>query len=66
MTLQNREFPSFHPQHPLRTVLVGTLLESESDPVVRAGLAVARAAGARVLLVHAAPGVPPIGTPSPR
>jgi nucleotide-binding universal stress UspA family protein len=39
----------------LRTVLIGTSLEDESDQVVRWGLAVARAAGARVLLVHAAP-----------
>ena len=41
--------------HPLRTVLVGTSLGEESDRVVRAGLAVARAAGARVALVHAIP-----------
>ncbi len=40
---------------PLRTVLVGTSLGDESDQVVRAGLAVARAAGSRVLLVHAIP-----------
>jgi nucleotide-binding universal stress UspA family protein len=39
---------------PLRTVVIGTSLGEESDPVVRAGLAVARAAGARVHLVHAA------------
>ena len=39
---------------PLHTVLIGTSLEDESDPVVRAGLAVARAVGARVYLVHAA------------
>ena len=38
---------------PLRTVLIGTSLEEESDRVVGAGLAVARAAGARVFLVHA-------------
>src|SRR5947209_15048716 len=43
------------PAHrPLHTVLIGTSLEGESDPVVRSGLAVARAAGARVYLVHAA------------
>ena len=39
---------------PLRTVLIGTSLEEESDQVVRSGLAVARAAGARICLVHAA------------
>jgi nucleotide-binding universal stress UspA family protein len=60
MTLQTNPPPLFYPQHPLRTVLIGTLLESESDPVVRAGLAVARTAGARVLLVHAAPDGPPL------
>jgi len=43
------------PAHrPLRTVLIGTSLEEESDRVVRSGLAVARAAGARICLVHAA------------
>ncbi len=40
---------------PLRTVLIGTVLESKNDPVVRAGLAIARAVGARVHLVHAVP-----------
>jgi nucleotide-binding universal stress UspA family protein len=35
-------------------VLVGTSLGGESDQVVRSGLAVARAAGARAFLVHAA------------
>ena len=35
-------------------VLIGTSLGEESDQVVRSGLAVARAAGARVFLVHAA------------
>ena len=40
---------------PLQTVLIGSSLEDESDQVVRAGLAVARAAGARVVLVHVAP-----------
>jgi nucleotide-binding universal stress UspA family protein len=34
-------------------VLIGTSLEDESDQVVRSALAVARAAGARVHLVHA-------------
>lgn len=40
--------------HPLQIVLIGSSLEAESDQVVRSGLAVARAAGARVQLVHAA------------
>ena len=39
---------------PLHTVLIGTSLDDASDPVVRTGLAVARAAGARVAVVHAA------------
>jgi nucleotide-binding universal stress UspA family protein len=55
MTPQTNLPPLPHPHRPLRTVLIGTLLESESDPVVRAGLAVARTAGARVYLVHAVP-----------
>lgn len=46
------------PCRPLRTVLVGTSLEDESDHVVRSALAVARAAGARVYLVYAAPAEP--------
>ena len=55
MTTQDKS-PSATPSHQaLHTVLVGTSLEDESDQVVRSGLAVARAAGARVLLVHAAP-----------
>ncbi|MFY9820933.1 MAG: universal stress protein [Thermoanaerobaculia bacterium] len=44
--------------HPLRRVLIGTSLEDESDQVVRSGLAVARAAGAKIHLIHAAPGGP--------
>lgn len=40
---------------PLHTVLIGSSLGDESDQVVRAGLAVARAAGARVHLLHVAP-----------
>jgi universal stress protein E len=40
--------------NPLRIVLVGTSLGDESDEVVRAALTVARAADARVYLVHAA------------
>lgn len=46
---------TLRPYLPLRTVLIGSSLEDESDQVVRTGLAVARAAGARVYLVHAAP-----------
>lgn len=37
------------------TVLVGTALTPDSEPVVRAGAAVARALGARVHLAHAVP-----------
>lgn len=37
----------------LKTVVIGSSLEDESDQVVRTGLAVARAAGACVYLVHA-------------
>jgi nucleotide-binding universal stress UspA family protein len=37
----------------LRTILIGTTLTDASDQVVRDGLRVARAAGARVHLVHA-------------
>jgi nucleotide-binding universal stress UspA family protein len=39
---------------PLRIVLIGSSLEEDGDQIVRTGLAVARAAGARVHLVHAA------------
>jgi nucleotide-binding universal stress UspA family protein len=46
------------PNRPLRTVLIGTSLEEESDGVVRSGLAIARAAGARVELIHAFSGEP--------
>lgn len=51
------------PHHPLRTVLIGTSLGEESDSVVRSGLAVARAAGARVHLVHAFPDGPQLAGP---
>src|SRR3954470_4293986 len=37
----------------IETVVIGTSLTELSDDVVRAGLEVARAAGARVCLVHA-------------
>src|SRR5262245_46384273 len=60
MTLRTNPNPSCRP---LRTVLIGTLLESASNPVVRAGLAVARAAGARVYLVHATPERPRLAGP---
>ena len=50
MTPQTNPNPTSCPHRPLRTVLIGTLLESESDPVVRAGLAMARATGARVVV----------------
>ncbi|HET9229362.1 MAG TPA: universal stress protein, partial [Thermoanaerobaculia bacterium] len=39
----------------IETVLIGTSLTEASDQVVRAGLKVARAAGARVVLAHAFP-----------
>jgi nucleotide-binding universal stress UspA family protein len=51
---------TFRSYLPLRTVLIGSSLEDESDQVVRAGLAVARSAGAQVYLVHAAPFEPPL------
>lgn len=52
MTAQNSLASLMRPHRPLRTVLIGTSLGDESDRVVRAGLAVARAAGARVFLEH--------------
>lgn len=55
MTFETPLSPRECASRPLRTVLVGTSLGDESDPVVRAGLAVARAAGSKVLLVHAVP-----------
>lgn len=62
MIVSNSLAPLVHPHHPLRSVLIGTLLGEEDDPVVRTGLAVARAAGARAHLVHAAPREPqPVG-----
>lgn len=45
--------PSIRVHRPLRTVLIGTALDAGADEVVRTGLAVARAAGAHVHLVHA-------------
>lgn len=53
MTTQPPSVPT-QVHRPLHVVLIGTSLESDSDQVVRSGLAVARAAGARVYLVHAA------------
>jgi nucleotide-binding universal stress UspA family protein len=49
--------------HPHRSVLIGTSLGEESDQVVRAGLAVARAAGAQVHFVHAVPEEPRLAGP---
>ncbi|HEY4563390.1 MAG TPA: universal stress protein [Thermoanaerobaculia bacterium] len=46
---------------PLQLVLVGTSLGAESDAVVRAGLAVARASRSRIHLIHAAPAQHPLG-----
>jgi nucleotide-binding universal stress UspA family protein len=54
MATRNGSFsPLNRPLRALRTVLIGTSLGEESDQVVRAGLAIARAAGARVVLAHA-------------
>lgn len=53
MSIQNSLSPLIRTHRPLRTVLIGTSLGDESDQVVRAGLAMARAAGARVFLEHA-------------
>jgi nucleotide-binding universal stress UspA family protein len=43
---------------PLHIILIGTELGEGSDTVVRSGLAVARAAGASIYLVHAVPDGP--------
>jgi len=53
MSMQNSFSPLARSQRPLRTVLIATSLGGESEQVVRAGLAVARRTGARVVLVHA-------------
>lgn len=60
MGTQNSLSPLIRSSRPLRSVLIGTSLGAESDEVVRAGLAVARAAGAQVTLVHAAELRPPL------
>jgi nucleotide-binding universal stress UspA family protein len=52
MSIQNSLSPLIRSHRPLRMVLIGTSLGDESDQVVRTGLAVARAAGARVFLEH--------------
>ncbi|HET9225647.1 MAG TPA: universal stress protein, partial [Thermoanaerobaculia bacterium] len=39
----------------IKNIIIGTSLGEESDQVVRSGLAVARAVGAQVFLVHASP-----------
>lgn len=52
-----KSFDPFACSHrPLHTVLIGTTLAEESDAVVRSGLAVARAAGANIYLIHAVSG----------
>lgn len=62
MTTPNDVSPQARSLDPLRKVLIGTSLGEESDQVVRAGLSIARAANARVYLVHAAPIEPmPVG-----
>lgn len=53
MSIQHSLSPLVRSHRPLRTVLIGTSLGEESDQVVRAGLAIARAASAQVYLVHA-------------
>lgn len=45
----------------LRTVLIASSLEKDSNPVVGAGVALARAAGAKVYLLHAEPPEPVAG-----
>lgn len=42
----------------LRTVLIASSLEKASNPIVLAGVALARAAGARIYLLHVAPSAP--------
>lgn len=63
MSVQSSSSPRAHCYRPLRTVLIGTSLGDESDQVVRGGLAVARAAGGRVYLVHAAGMEPLLASP---
>lgn len=55
MNAQKSFDPFARSYRPLHTVLIGTTLAEESDTVVRSGLAVARAAGASIYLVHAVP-----------
>ena len=52
MSDQNKPSTGSQCYRPLQIVLIGTSLGDESDQAVRGGLAVARAAGARVYLVH--------------
>jgi len=52
---------SISSSQPLHLVLIGTSLGAESDAVVRAGLAVARASKGQVHLIHAAPSQHPLG-----
>lgn len=58
MNIESTSSPRACPHRPLRTVLAGTLLDEGNDPVVRSALAVARAAGARIHLVHVMPAGP--------
>lgn len=62
--MSHRNSPWSRPRrnHPLHTVLIGTSLEDGSDQVVRSGLAVARATGGQVYLVHAAQVEPPLAS----
>ena len=54
MSIEHSYSPLVRCHRPLRTVLIGSTLDEGSDALVRAGLGVARAAGARVHLVHVA------------
>jgi nucleotide-binding universal stress UspA family protein len=53
MTTHTPPDPLVCSNRPLRTVLIGTTLEDDSDRIVRSALAVARTAGARIYLIHA-------------
>lgn len=63
MVIQSTSSLRMCPHRPLRTVMAGTLLDEGNDPVVRSALAVARAAGARIHLVHALPSAPQLVGP---
>lgn len=53
MNAQKSLDPTVCSSRPVHAVLIGTTLDEGSDTVVRSGLAVARAAGASIYLVHA-------------